>query len=40
MISPGAIDMTGNLIVARREDFDKISKEVLIDVFNQVSRKI
>ena len=40
MISPGAIDMTGHLIVARREDFDKISKEVLIDVFNQVSRKI
>lgn len=40
MISPGAIDMTGHLIVARKEDFDKISKEVLIDVFNQVSRKI
>lgn len=40
MISPGAIDMTGHLIVARREDFGKINKDVLIDVFNQVSRKI
>ncbi len=40
MISPGAIDMTGHLIVARKEDFEKISKEVLIDVYNQVSRKI
>ncbi|MBO6034898.1 MAG: DUF4922 domain-containing protein [Paludibacteraceae bacterium] len=40
MISPGAIDMTGHLIVARREDFEKINKEVLIDVYNQVSRKI
>lgn len=40
MISPGAIDMTGHLIVARKEDFEKINKEVLIDVYNQVSRKI
>ncbi|MBQ6765791.1 MAG: DUF4922 domain-containing protein, partial [Paludibacteraceae bacterium] len=40
MISPGAIDMTGHLSVARKEDFEKISKEVLIDVYHQVSRKI
>lgn len=37
MISPGAIDMTGHLIVARQEDFDKISKEILLDIFQQVS---
>ena len=40
MISPGAIDMTGHLIVARTEDFEKINKEVLIDVFHQVSGNI
>ena len=37
MISPGAIDMTGNIITAREIDFEKITKEVLIDVFGQVS---
>lgn len=40
LISPGAIDMTGNLIVAREEDFSKVNKEVLIDVFRQVSGRI
>ena len=38
MISPGAIDMTGNIITARESDFEKITKEVLIDVFRQISR--
>lgn len=38
LISPGAIDMTGHLIVAREEDFNKITKDILIDVYNQVSK--
>ncbi len=37
MVSPGAIDMTGILIVAREEDFEKISKADIEDIFNQVS---
>lgn len=36
MISPGAIDMTGVLIVAREEDFEKITKEDIKDIFKQV----
>lgn len=37
MMSPGAIDMTGHLIAAREEDFEKISKEVIVDIFKQIS---
>jgi ATP adenylyltransferase/5',5'''-P-1,P-4-tetraphosphate phosphorylase II len=37
MVSPGAIDMTGILIVAREEDFEKITKEDIEDIFKQVS---
>lgn len=37
MVSPGAIDMTGMLIIAREEDFEKITKEDIVDVFKQVS---
>ena len=37
MMSPGAIDMTGHLIAAREEDFEKITKEVIIDIFKQIS---
>jgi ATP adenylyltransferase/5',5'''-P-1,P-4-tetraphosphate phosphorylase II len=37
MVSPGAIDMTGILIVAREEDFEKITKEDIQDIFRQVS---
>ena len=40
LISPGAIDMTGNLIVAREEDFAKINKEILTDVLKQISGKV
>ncbi len=36
MISPGAIDMTGVLIVPREEDFNKITKEDIQDIFKQV----
>ncbi len=38
MMSPGAIDMTGHLIAAREEDFNKITKEVIIDIFNQINK--
>ena len=37
MMSPGAIDMTGHLIAARQEDFEKITKEVIVDIFSQIS---
>jgi len=37
MSSPGAIDMTGHLIVAREEDFLKIDRETLEDIYRQVS---
>ena len=37
MMSPGAIDMTGHLIAAREEDFNKITKEVIVDIFKQIS---
>ena len=37
MMSPGAIDMTGHLIAAREEDFNKITKEVIINIFQQIS---
>lgn len=39
MMSPGAIDMTGHLIAAREEDFNKITKEVIVDIFEQISGK-
>ena len=39
MMSPGAIDMTGHLIAAREEDFEKITKEVIVDIFEQISGK-
>ena len=37
MMSPGAIDMTGHLIAAREEDFHKSTKEVIVDIFKQIS---
>ncbi|MDR1679955.1 MAG: DUF4922 domain-containing protein [Prevotellaceae bacterium] len=36
MLSPGSIDMTGNLIVAREEDFEKITKDDITDIFSQL----
>lgn len=39
MMSPGAIDMTGHLIAAREEDFEKITKEVIVDIYKQISGK-
>jgi hypothetical protein len=37
LISPGAVDMGGVFILPRREDFDKITKEQVADILNQVS---
>ena len=37
LISPGAVDMGGVFIIPRREDFDKITKEDVADIFGQVS---
>lgn len=37
LISPGAVDMGGVFIIPRREDFDKITKEDVADILEQVS---
>jgi hypothetical protein len=37
MISPGAVDMAGIFILPRKEDFDSVDKEIILDVFRQVS---
>lgn len=40
MISPGAIDMAGLIITVREEDFNKIRKEDIEDIYSQVSMSI
>ncbi|MCD7971561.1 MAG: DUF4922 domain-containing protein [Candidatus Azobacteroides sp.] len=37
LISPGAVDMGGILVVPRKEDFDKITKRDVLDIFKQIS---
>lgn len=37
LVSPGAIDMAGCIITVREEDFDKIEKQHIIEIFTQVS---
>jgi preprotein translocase subunit Sec61beta len=37
LLSPGALDMAGLLITVREEDFDKIERSDIEDVYNQVS---
>lgn len=37
MISPGAIDMGGVLVLAQEKDFNRISSQVIEDVYKQVS---
>lgn len=37
MISPGAIDIAGIFVLPRKEDFDSVNKEVILDVLQQVS---
>lgn len=40
MISPGALDMAGMIITPRIEDFNKIEKEEVEDIYSQVSMAI
>lgn len=40
LISPGALDMAGLLITVREEDFKKIDKSDIEDIYNQVSLPI
>ncbi len=40
IISPGALDMAGLIITPRKEDFDKINKEEIEDIYTQVSMAI
>ncbi|SFU62540.1 protein of unknown function [Porphyromonadaceae bacterium KHP3R9] len=40
LVSPGAIDMAGLIITAREEDFNKIGKEEIEDIYSQVSMPI
>ena len=37
LISPGSVDLGGVFVVPRREDFDKITKEDIVDILAQVS---
>jgi len=37
LISPGALDMAGLIITVREEDFNKIDKSDIEDIYNQVS---
>lgn len=40
LISPGALDMAGLIIAAREEDFNKINRQDIEDVYTQVSMPI
>jgi ATP adenylyltransferase/5',5'''-P-1,P-4-tetraphosphate phosphorylase II len=37
LISPAAVDLGGVLIFPREEDFEKISQDLIVDIFNQVT---
>lgn len=39
LISPGSVDFGGVFILPRREDFDKITKENIVDILQQVCLK-
>lgn len=36
MVSPGAIDMAGVMVLPRKEDFDKIDRKTIADIYSQV----
>ena len=40
LISPGALDMAGLMICVREEDFEKINKQDIEDIYSQVSMPI
>jgi hypothetical protein len=37
LISPGIVDFCGVLVVPRKEDYDKINKELLTDIYSQLT---
>lgn len=37
LISPGSVDFGGVFITPRKEDFDKITKDDIVDIFDQLS---
>jgi hypothetical protein len=36
VVSPGAVDVGGLLILPRREDFDKLDRETILSIFAEV----
>lgn len=40
LVSPGALDMAGMFITPRKEDFDRIDRDDIEDIYSQVSRAI
>ena len=36
LVSPGAVDMAGVIILPREEDFDKITKEDVVKIYSEV----
>lgn len=40
LISPGSLDMAGLIICVREEDFEKISKQDIEDIYSQVSMPV
>lgn len=38
MVSPGAVDMAGVLILPRKEDFDKITESEILSIYSEVSQ--
>lgn len=37
LVSPGIIDETGIIVLPRKQDFEQITKENIIDIYNQIS---
>jgi ATP adenylyltransferase/5',5'''-P-1,P-4-tetraphosphate phosphorylase II len=37
LVSPGIVDMAGLLVIARKEDFEKLDKKLITDIYSQVS---
>jgi hypothetical protein len=40
LVSPGALDMAGRMICVREEDFEKIGKQDIEDIYSQVSMPV
>ena len=36
LVSPGAVDIGGLIILPRREDFERMSRELLLGIFSEV----